>query len=133
MEILDKVAEKIEQEMPKYLIDLEKEKMLDEMKRNITQMGMNWEDYLTHIKKTEEELRNGWEKDATKRVKYGYILDEMTEKEKIELVPEELEKEISAMVDYNKKLGQELDIERVKRYLTGIMRNEKLFHAEKED
>ncbi|MEK7142007.1 MAG: trigger factor [Patescibacteria group bacterium] len=127
MEILDKVAEKIEQEMPKYLIDLEKDKMLDEMKRNITQMGMKWEDYLAHIKKTEEELRNDWEKDAVKRVKYGYILDEMTEKEKIELPPEELDKEINAMIDYHKKLGQELDTERVRRYLTGIMRNEKLF------
>jgi len=127
MEVLDKVAEKIEQEMPKYLIDLEKDKMLDEMRRNITQMGMKWDDYLTHIKKTEEELRNGWEKDALKRVKYGYILDEMTEKEKIELTPEELEKEMTAMIDYHKKLGQELDKERVKRYLTGIMRNEKLF------
>ena len=127
MEVLDKVAEKIEQEMPKYLIDLEKDKMLDEMRRNITQMGMKWDDYLTHIKKTEEELRNGWEKDALKRVKYGYILDEMTEKEKIELTPEELEKEMTAMIEYHKKLGQELDKERVKRYLTGIMRNEKLF------
>ncbi len=127
MEILDKVAEKIDQEMPKYLIDLEKDKMLDEMKRNITQMGMKWEDYLTHIKKTEEELRKDWEKDAVKRVKYGYILDEMTEKEKIEISPEELNKEIDAMVEYHKKLGQELDRERVKKYLTGIMRNEKLF------
>lgn len=127
MEILDKVAEKIDQEMPKYLIDLEKDKMLDEMKRNISQMGMKWEDYLTHIKKTEDELRKDWEKDAVKRVKYGYILDEMTEKEKIELSPEELDKEINAMVEYHKKLGQELDRERVKRYLTGIMRNEKLF------
>lgn len=127
MEILDKVAEKINQEMPKYLIDLEKDKMMDEMRRNITQMGMKWEDYLAHIKKTEEELRKDWEKDAVKRVKYGYILDEMTEKEKIELSPEELNKEIDAMVEYHKKLGQELDIERVKKYLTGIMRNEKLF------
>lgn len=127
MEILDKVAEKINQEMPKYLIDLEKDKMLDEMKRNITQMGIKWEDYLNHSKKTEEELKKDWEKDALKRVKYGYILDEMTEKEKIELLPEELEKEISAMIEYHKKLGQELDRERVKKYLTGIMRNEKLF------
>lgn len=127
MEILDKVAEKIDQEMPKYLIDLEKDKMLDEMKRNIIQMGMKWEDYLTHIKKTEDELKKDWEKDAVKRVKYGYILDEMTEKEKIELSPEELDKEINAMVEYHKKLGQELDRDRVKKYLTGIMRNEKLF------
>ena len=31
------------------------------------------------------------------------------------------------MLAYHKNLGQDLDKERVKHYLTGIMRNEKLF------
>ncbi|MEK7069739.1 MAG: hypothetical protein AAB962_01645, partial [Patescibacteria group bacterium] len=68
-------------------------------------------------------------KDAIKRVKYGLILDEMTEDAKIELAQEELEKETTAMLAYHKNLGQDLDKERVKNYLTGIMRNEKLFQA----
>ncbi|RJQ32816.1 hypothetical protein C4572_00405 [Candidatus Parcubacteria bacterium] len=129
MGILDKVAEKIEQEMPKYLIDLEKDKMMDEMKRNITQMGLKWEDYLNHIKKTEEELRKDWEADAAKRVKYSLVLEEITEKEKIEVPEEDLEKEVNAMIEYHKNLGQELDKERVKNYLRGIMKNERLFQA----
>ena len=36
-------------------------------------------------------------------------------------------KETAAMLAYHKNLGQDLDKERVKHYLTGIMRNEKLF------
>lgn len=127
MEILEKTAEEIKQDMPKFLVDLEKDKMAEEMKRNIAQMGMRWDDYLKHIKKTEEDLKKDWEKDAAKRVKYGLILDTMVESEKIELAPEELEKETTAMVEYHKNLGQELDKEKVKHYLTGIMRNEKLF------
>ena len=38
------------------------------------------------------------------------------------------------MMEYHRNLGQTLDKERVKNYLTGIMRNEKLFQMlEKEN
>ena len=127
MEILEKAAEEIKQDMPKFLVEAEKDKMAEEMKRNIAQMGLKWDDYLKHIKKTEEELKKDWEKDAVKRVKYSLILDQMAEQEKIEIPAEELEKEAAAMIEYHKNLGQDLDKERVKHYLSGIMRNEKLF------
>ena len=127
MEILEKAAEEIKQDMPKFLVEAEKDKMAEEMKRNIAQMGLKWDDYLKHIKKTEEELKKDWEKDAVKRVKYSLILDQMAEQEKIEIPAEELEKEAAAMIEYHKNLGQDLDKERVKNYLSGIMRNEKLF------
>jgi len=127
MEILEKTAEEIKQDMPKFLVEAEKDKMAEEMERNIAQMGLKWDDYLKHIKKTEEELKKDWEKDAIKRVKYGLILDQTTEQEKIEIPAEELEKEAAAMIEYHKNLGQDLDKERVKNYLSGIMRNEKLF------
>ena len=127
MEILEKTAEEIKQDMPKFLVEAEKDKMAEEMERNIAQMGLKWDDYLKHIKKTEEELKKDWEKDAIKRVKYGLILDQTTEQEKIEIPAEELEKEAGAMIEYHKNLGQDLDKERVKNYLSGIMRNEKLF------
>jgi len=55
------------------------------------------------------------------------ILDQMAEQEKIEIPAEELEKEAAAMSEYHKNLDQELDKEKVKHYLSGIMRNEKLF------
>ena len=127
MEILEKAAEEIKQDMPKFLVEAEKDKMAEETKRNIAQTGLKWDDYLKHIKKTEEELKNDWEKDAIKRVKYGLILDQMAEQEKIEIPAEELEKEAAAMSEYHKNLDQELDKEKVKHYLSGIMRNEKLF------
>lgn len=128
-EFLEKTAEEIKQDMPKFLVEAEKEKMAEEIKRNIAQAGLKWEDYLKRIKKTEEELKKDWEKDATKRVKYGLILEEIAEKEKTEIVADELEKEAAAMVEYHKNLGQDLDKERVKNYLRGVMRNEKLFRA----
>src|SRR3989344_1159774 len=87
MEILEKAAEEIKQDMPKFLVEAEKDKMAEETKRNIAQTGLKWDDYLKHIKKTEEELKNDWEKDAVKRVKYGLILDQMAEQESSRILP----------------------------------------------
>ena len=70
IESLDKIAEASTIEIPEILVEAEKEKMILELKAGIENTGMKWEDYLKHIKKTEEELKKDWEKDAIKRVKY---------------------------------------------------------------
>ena len=127
VEILDKVIDSSKIEAPKILIDSEKSKMLAEMKNSIGQMGLKWEDYLTHLKKTEEEILNGWEKDAVKRVKYGLIINDIADKEKIEVLPEELDKETDKISEHYEKTGQKLDRNRVKEYAYGIIRNEKVF------
>ena len=126
-DVLEKIVESINEEMPKIMIEGEKDKMMEEMKANITGMNLKWEDYLAHIKKTEEELRADWEKDAIKRLKFGLALEKIAETEKIEVPEEELNKEASAMIEYQKGLGRDLDKERVKNYLYGVMKNEKVF------
>src|SRR3990167_6344497 len=41
MEILEKAAEEIKQDMPKFLVEAEKDKMAEETKRNIAQTGLS--------------------------------------------------------------------------------------------
>lgn len=94
LEILEKIIEKIKAEIPRILIEVEKNKIFEEIKAGIEEVGLKWEDYLGHIKKTEEELRKDWENDALKRAKYGLALNEIAEREKIDVSEEELEKEI---------------------------------------
>lgn len=125
--IVENIGKAVEAELPDVLIEGEKLKMLEETRANITQMGLKWEDYLAHIKKKEEELLKDWNNDAAKRVKYGLILEEIAEKEKIEIPAEELEKEAKTMADYYGGLGKEIDLEKAKNYLYGTMRNEKAF------
>lgn len=127
LEIMEKIIEKMEVELPAVLIEGEKSKMLEEMKNNIVNMGLKWEDYLTHIKKKEEELKKDWDKDAIKRVKLGLALNEIAEKEKIGVPEEDLEKETNAAIEYYKGLGQKLDKERVKNHLFDVIRNERVF------
>ncbi|MEK9183638.1 MAG: hypothetical protein AAB890_01005, partial [Patescibacteria group bacterium] len=114
-------------EVPNILIEEEKGKMLLETRNNVVGAGLKWEDYLKHIKKTEEELKISWEEDAVKRVKYGLVLNEMAEKEKIEVSDEELNKETEKIIRHQTNTRQNINKERLKTYVYGIMRNEKLF------
>src|SRR3989344_3513731 len=91
MDILEAIAEKTSIAIPPQLIESEKEKMMHELERSITSMGMSWADYLGHIKKTEEDLKKEWTSDAEKRVKLGLVLREIAKQEKLEPTEEDLD------------------------------------------
>ena len=53
------------------------------MEHQISQMGLNFDDYLKHLKKTREEMSAGWDEDAKKRVGFSLIISEIARIEKI--------------------------------------------------
>lgn len=62
-------------------MDEELERMSLTMKNDVERYGSKWEEYLEHIKKTEEDLKNEWAETAIKRVKSQLILNEIAKKE----------------------------------------------------
>ncbi|MCR4283853.1 MAG: hypothetical protein NUV64_00845 [Parcubacteria group bacterium] len=127
IETIEKIIEKSKLEVPDILIESEKGKMLAEMKASVDQMGLKWEDYLGHLKKTEEEVLNGWNEDARKRSSFGLILREIAIKENVNVSDEELEAEVDKIVAHYQAHGQEIERERVRDYAFGVLRNEKVF------
>ncbi|MEK7090585.1 MAG: trigger factor [Patescibacteria group bacterium] len=128
MAALDEVAKKASIEIPDILIEGEKNKMLAELKSSISQFGLKWADYLSHIKKTEEELVAGWNNDAEKRSRYGLILRQIANQEKIEPAPAELDEYVSQIILREPESERsKIDKGRVQDYAYGILRNEKVF------
>ena len=128
MAALDDISKKTSIEIPDILIEGEKNKMLAELKSSISQFGLGWADYLSHIKKSEEELIAGWAKDAEKRVRCAMILRQIADQEKIEPTPAELDEHVSQIIlrePENERL--KIDRERLRDYAYGILRNEKVF------
>ncbi|MCX6713675.1 MAG: trigger factor [Candidatus Vogelbacteria bacterium] len=123
LKIVDEINKKSEMTIPKILIEAEKDKMMAEMEGQIGQMGLNFDDYLNHLKKTREELMTGWDKDAKYRVEVSLILNEIARVEKIGAPEEELTRE----VDYLKKQYPTVDERRLKSYAGGLIINEKVF------
>ena len=128
--IIAAIAQQSKMELPAVLIAGEIEKMTAELKSGIADLGMQWPDYLLHIKKTEEELRVGWQDEAQNRVRAALCLREIAREENI--VPSE--EEITARADqylaqFKKADGatKKIDTAELRDYTQGILRNEKVF------
>ena len=126
--IIDAIARETKVELPELLIKTEKEKMLAELKASLADMGLAWNHYLDHIKKTEEDLRKEWGPEAEKRVRWGLALREIASAEKIEVSDNELKKETEYLRSrYLPEEQAKLDQKRLEDYAYGIIRNEKVF------
>ena len=130
MIIIEKIADRATIEIPEILVERELDKMLDELKSSIAQMGMKWEDYLLHIKKNPEELRKEWHEEAQKRVRIALSLREIANREKIDPTEEEIKERADqylAQFKTAKQAEQSIDPEELQEYARGILRNEKVF------
>ena len=128
MDIITAVSASSQLEIPDALVESEKNKMVAELKTNIEQMGMQWDAYLTHIKKTEAELRNEWHTQAEQRSKTTLVLREIAKREALEPREDEVSAwtyNYLAQTDENEK--KNLDLERVKDYAYGVIKNKKVF------
>ncbi|MDQ3076378.1 MAG: hypothetical protein M3Q34_04620 [bacterium] len=123
LKIVEKIIEDATIDTPELLIDLELDKILYRMESDITQMGMKFEEYLTHLKKTREDLKKEFRGDAEKKAKLGLVLNKISEQEKLVADTEEVEKEVNHILEHYK----EADPERARMHAQNILTNEKIF------
>jgi len=127
-EILEKIAEKTETDIPNVLIEHEKTRAMEELKHKIEHMKITFEDYLASIKQTEEALKETFQKEAEKRIKNFLVLRQLGKNENIEISDAEVEKEVSESIKkYSKEQLEKFDIEQFKEYTKGVLYNEKVF------
>ena len=127
-EILEKIAEKTETDIPNVLIEHEKTRAMEELKHKIEHMKITFEDYLASIKQTEEALKETFQKEAEKRIKNFLVLRQLGKNENIEISDAEVEKEVSESIKkYSKEQLDKIDINELKEYTKGVIMNEKIF------
>ena len=125
--LIEAVAEKATVEIPHVMIEAERAKMLRELRTSIEDMGLKWDDYLTHLKKSESELTESWTKDAEKRVRIGMTLREIARGENITPTDDEITERTKWMLrPYNEEELRNIDQNEVRQYARGVMRNEKV-------
>ncbi|TSC77531.1 MAG: Trigger factor [Parcubacteria group bacterium Gr01-1014_33] len=130
MLIIEKIASEAQMEIPDVLVERELDKMMEELKLGIENMGMKWEEYLLHIKKTPDELRGEWRQEAQKRVRIALCLREIGNKEKIEPAEEEVIQQADkylAQYKIAQQAGKTIDPDALREYIRGTLRNEKVF------
>jgi FKBP-type peptidyl-prolyl cis-trans isomerase (trigger factor) len=123
LEIVEELIKQSKVKLPEVLVEEEQHKMLEEFKGRVESMKMNFDEYLTTIKKTEEDLKTEWKEDAIKRAKMNVILPQIAQKESIK--PEE--KTIDTEIENLKKHYADLDENRARIYVAGVLTNEAVF------
>lgn len=81
-------------EIPHSIVHQELDSMIQEMKTRITGQGMRFEDYLSHMGKTEHDLHDELHKDAEDRAKKRLVLSELMKQADIEVTDADLDAEI---------------------------------------
>lgn len=118
--ITDAIIDSTQLELPEVLIDGELQQMWAQMEEDITRANMKMDEYLTHIKKTQDELRADWRPAAEKRAKLQLVLNEIAQKENITPDKEQLEEQVKQLMEQYK----DADEMRVKVYVASVMTNE---------
>lgn len=87
-------------DLPEGLIESELDMMLAEMEHNISNYGAKFEDYLTSIKKTKDDLKVDWREDAIRRVKAALALRAVAEAEKIQPTEDQIDHELGHLREH---------------------------------
>jgi trigger factor len=136
LEIIEKLIDKSTfGELPDALINNETHKMMHELESNVERQGGKLADYLSHIKKTEEEMLLEFTPDAIKRVKTALIIRAIAQANNLtashDEVHEEMEKTIAsyklnpAYANQIADLEKNMHSEHAHAYFSNIIANRK--------
>lgn len=96
---LEKASENMTIELNKEILDDEIHRMIHQFEEQLKMQGLTLDQYAQFTGMTHEKLHEQMEPEATKRVKYRYLLEEVAEVEKIDFKEEEVEKKATEMAE----------------------------------
>ncbi len=108
--------------LPDILIEAELDKMFAQFKGDIERFGLKPDEYMEHIKKTEDDLRKEWRSDAEKSAKQQLILHDISMKENLQPTPEEIKKETDHILEHYKDAKRP----NVEAYVATTLANQKV-------
>lgn len=123
-DLLDKAANNMEISLADELIEDEKNAMYQDLVKRMSMQGINEELYLKYTNSTKEDILSKMAEEATRRLKYRYLLMAIIKEEKLKVSDKDLDKKVSALAkQYN------MTNEEVKKELGNIeyLRSDMLF------
>ncbi len=84
-------------ELPDYLINEEIGLLKEERKQAVTKQGLTWEQYLQHIKKTDEDFAEDHRKPAEERLMARLGVNQIIKEEKVEAAEADVDKRIQEL------------------------------------
>lgn len=96
-DVLEAASKNMEVEINPEIIDEEVHRMMNQFGEQLKMQGISLEQYLQFTGSSHEDMHKQMEPEAEKRVKYRYLIEEVAQKENIEIKDEDAEKEAEKM------------------------------------
>lgn len=97
--LLEEAAKTVEIDIPDVMIEEELDRMIEQYKQNLQMQGMTIEMFYQFTNSNEDALRDQMKEEATKRITYRLMLEEIAKEEKIEISDKDAEKEAKKMAE----------------------------------
>jgi len=124
LEIMEELSKATKADLPKVIVDDELDRMILQIKADVERIGGKFQDYLAHVKKTEEEIREESRPTAVKRAMSQIMLAEIAKKENLMPNAEEIDVETIKVMQQIPNANEE----NAKAYVTQILMNEKVLN-----
>ena len=103
-DLLDAAAKNTEIEIPEVMIKDETDRMISQYEQNLKMQGLSITQFYQFTNSDEASLRNQMKEEATKRVTYRLMLEEIVKVEKLEVTDEQANEEAKTLAEkYNMK------------------------------
>ena len=96
-EIVKKVTETSDVEIPDAMIENQIDRMVQEMEYRLSYQGLKLDDYLKYMNKTMDDFRKDYKEQATELVKSQLVIEAIIEKEEIKATDEDVEARVEEM------------------------------------
>jgi len=96
---LEKAADNMKVDINKEILDDEVNRMINEYDNKLKAQGLSIEKFYEITGQKEEDLKKQMASEATKRVKYRYLIEEVANKEELKFTDKEVEKEAKKLAD----------------------------------
>jgi trigger factor len=107
-EMLEKIMNKAKfGDLPELLVEHEAKVMMDELEQTVAREGGKFEDYLSSLGKTRDQLTLDLLPEAVKRVKISLLVRQLAKEEKIKVSSEEVENYIREMKQFYRSQSAE--------------------------
>ena len=105
--LLEEAAKNTEVDIPNVMIEEEIDRMVGQFEERMSMQGITLDNFLKMTGSKLETLREQMKEEASKRVKFRLMLEEIAKQEKIDISDEEAEKEAQSLADkYKMKIEE---------------------------
>ena len=120
------VCEDVKVDIPAGMIEAEIDNTIRDFEQRLSYQGLNFEQYLKMLGKTEEEMRKEYEPQAIEAIKSRLVLEAIIKAEKIKATQKEIDAKMKEMAEsYGKKVEELKENENLAKYLKEGIETEK--------